>query len=202
MRYNLLTKFDIDKEAYTIKNVKKVVSCPLCQKTHLILESSVCPCCHGNGAIDLPDTTWVAIKEPMKIKRIKISLNLGNCTIRYKGKCGNVSIERSEKNLFSTYEKAVWYCNYLNRVSTEIEIAKIKITPAFSHGIPSSKKIAARIEEYKSSGTFKTEIILTKDMVLVDGYTTYLCCKMLGIEKWTVGILGDAQEDNTIKVTL
>lgn len=195
MSYNLSTRFDIGDKAYTIRYENRTVPCPLCQNGKTSVESSNCPCCHGEKVIKLPEKAWVTLKDPMKISRIRFSLSSGCYTVRYKGKCGVGSVERGEDNLFPTYKKAVERCNFLNRTHAEVEIANIKITSAFSDNIPSTKKIAARIEEHKSTGTFKTEIILKKDMVLVDGYTTYLCCKMFGIEKWTVGILGNAQEE-------
>lgn len=46
---------------------------------------------------------------------------------------------------------------------------------------PNPKKLIKRLEEFSQEGKFKTRIIFTPDLVLKDGYTAYLVCKLYRI---------------------
>lgn len=64
-----------------------------------------------------------------------------------------------------------------------LNIDDIKVPKSFKSKLPSTQKIADRINAYRKTGTFDREVIVDSDNTLMDGYTTYLVCKMLGIEK-------------------
>ena len=63
-----------------------------------------------------------------------------------------------------------------------INLDQIKIPNNFSRTIP-AQKVADRLTFYKKHGAFDREIILDEDYNLIDGYTTYLVSKMLGLTK-------------------
>ena len=67
--------------------------------------------------------------------------------------------------------------------TVKIELDKINIPANFKRDLPNKGKISARYNFYKKTGSFDREILIDEDNNLIDGYTTYLICKMVGIEK-------------------
>lgn len=67
--------------------------------------------------------------------------------------------------------------------SVYIPTSNIKVPRSFEKKLPSTQKIAERINAYRKTGAFDREVIVDKDNNLVDGYTVYLVCKMLGIDR-------------------
>ena len=66
--------------------------------------------------------------------------------------------------------------------SVHLDISDIKIPASFEKKLPSTQKIADRINCYRKTGTFDREIVVDGDNNLLDGYTVYLTCKMLDIK--------------------
>ena len=67
--------------------------------------------------------------------------------------------------------------------SVKIELDKINIPANFKRDLPNKGKISARYDFYKKTGSFDREILIDENNNLIDGYTVYLICKMVGIEK-------------------
>ena len=67
--------------------------------------------------------------------------------------------------------------------TVKIELDKINIPANFKRDLPNKGKISARYSFYKKTGGFDREILIDENNNLIDGYTTYLICKMVGIEK-------------------
>lgn len=67
--------------------------------------------------------------------------------------------------------------------SVKIELDKINIPTNFRRDLPNRVKISNRYSFYKKTGSFDREILIDENNNLIDGYTTYLICKMVGIEK-------------------
>lgn len=64
-----------------------------------------------------------------------------------------------------------------------IDIDKIKVSSCIRESLPTPDKIEKRYRFYKQTGEFDREIIIDENYYLVDGYSTYLVCKMLDIQK-------------------
>ena len=64
-----------------------------------------------------------------------------------------------------------------------IDIGRIKIRDCIKKSLPKPDKIEQRYRFYKQTGEFDREIIIDEEYNLVDGYSTYLICKMLDIQK-------------------
>lgn len=67
--------------------------------------------------------------------------------------------------------------------TVKIELDKINIPVIFKRDLPNKGKISARYNFFKKTGSFDREILIDENNNLLDGYTTYLICKMVGIEK-------------------
>ena len=66
--------------------------------------------------------------------------------------------------------------------TVKVNLDQINIPTNYEKTLP-AQKIAERLMHYKNTGTFDREIIVDENYNLIDGYTTYLVCKMLGLGK-------------------
>lgn len=71
----------------------------------------------------------------------------------------------------------------LKSTTVHIKLDKINAPANFRNTIPAAEKIAERLACYQKAGVFDREIILDKNYNLIDGYSTYFVCKMLGLDK-------------------
>jgi hypothetical protein len=67
--------------------------------------------------------------------------------------------------------------------TSQIDIDRIKVSDCIKKSLPKPDKIEQRYRFYKQTGEFDREIIIDEEYNLVDGYSTYLICKMLDIQK-------------------
>ena len=64
-----------------------------------------------------------------------------------------------------------------------IDIDTINIPSNFKQHLPAGNKLAERYSFYQRTGCFDREILVDEHYNLIDGYTTYLVCKMVGVTK-------------------
>ena len=55
-----------------------------------------------------------------------------------------------------------------------VSVEKIKVPQEFSMTPPKSKKMESKWEYYRKTGKLQSSILLTRNYVLVDGYTSYI----------------------------
>lgn len=67
-----------------------------------------------------------------------------------------------------------------------IDFEDIRIPKKFKQHYPKKSKMQERWSYYNKYQEPKVSMIVDKDNVLVDGYTTYLICKKIGVEKASV----------------
>ena len=70
----------------------------------------------------------------------------------------------------------------IKSTTAKVSIDQIKIPSNYAKTLP-SQKIVERLMHYKQTGTFDREIVVDEHNNLLDGYSTYLVCKMLGLPK-------------------
>ena len=70
----------------------------------------------------------------------------------------------------------------IKSTTVRIDLDKINIPQRYARTLP-DQKIADRLHAYKKAGAFDREIIVDENYNLIDGYSTYLVCKMLGLTK-------------------
>ena len=180
-------KFQKDDTIYTTKKVKAEEPIfPICEGKKTITYNGKemrCPECNGRGSIISNKFTNIVCDEPFVISATKITVNSdGRIIVKYKGHCGYTSLNRAEDNLFETKEQAVIRCKKLNKETIFINVSDINIQESFKNTPPAIEKIQDRLEYYKANNKFNKEIIINKDNILLDGYITYLICKLLNID--------------------
>jgi len=133
---------------------------------------------------------WVVDEDVYNVSAIKPEIETEKTTYRYTLSKNEKTIDRAEMNIFKSIKKAKSECAKRNGKEADIEVSKIKITSAFSNNIPKSELITKRLEEYKKTEKFNTDIIVSKNGYLVDGYSAYLVAKMLDLNTIKVLIEG------------
>ena len=71
----------------------------------------------------------------------------------------------------------------IKSTACRIDIDKIRVPDNFKKTLPGDSKIMERYRFYKKTGSFDREILVDEHYNLLDGYTTYLVCRMLGLSK-------------------
>lgn len=178
-------KFQKEDAIYTLKKVKVETNCSICEGKGTIKyndKDMKCPECMGRGKFTSNKQINVVCDEPYIISATKISINSDNqITVKYKGRCGNSSLNRAEDNLFTTKEEAQKKCDDLNKVRAWIEVDDIIIPECFKATKPSMDKIQRKLDYYKNHEKFDKDIIINEENVLLDGYINYLLCGLLNI---------------------
>lgn len=67
-----------------------------------------------------------------------------------------------------------------------IDINKIHITPDFAAHKVGRKKMQLKRNYFKETGEFQSKVVLNKDFVLIDGYSTYCLVKEFNLGKMLV----------------
>lgn len=70
----------------------------------------------------------------------------------------------------------------LKSTTAKISLGRINIPSNYAKTIP-VQKIMDRFAFYNKTGAFDREIIVDEQYNLIDGYSTYLACKTLGLTK-------------------
>lgn len=186
-------KFTSEDVVYTTKLVKEERICDVCEGNKTISYNGKqmrCPECSGTGVIKSNKQINVVLDEPYKIRKTKIDIGTnGSITVKYKGVCGTQALNRSEENLFLTKEEAQKRCDYLNLDKKYINLKDIVIRDSMKDSHPNPDKFMDRYQYFQKTGKFKKKIFVNEDNMLVDGYITYLICKMIDKELVEVAII-------------
>ena len=133
---------------------------------------------------------WIICEELYTIEGIKFEIRPYEYRKTYYNifNCNSSINKRPEDLLFETKELAEVACVNKNKQMYLVDIQDIIVPEKFSQTIPSPKKVARKLLEYKLTSKFEQNIKINDNNILVDGYITYLLCKMLSIEKIKVHI--------------
>lgn len=73
-------------------------------------------------------------------------------------------------------------------IMTEIKLSKIKIPNKFKRTYPKPEKMLKKYKFFLKYKNFESRIVINKQNILIDGYTSYLIAKAFGFKKVTVMI--------------
>lgn len=179
-------KFKNGDVVYTSKQTKLEKTCSVCEGIGKIKYNDKdmrCPECMGAGKFKTDKVVHAVCEESYIIETTKISVGShSNISVKYKGRCGQVGMNRAEENLYSTKEEAQAKCDELNKEKVYLNISDIVIQDSFKETRPSINKIQDKLTYYKENNRFNKNIVVDQNKVLQDGYITYLICKMLNIK--------------------
>jgi hypothetical protein len=182
---SIQSKFIKGDKVYIINPTKDTKICSFCNgKKKIEYNNKIidCPECHGVGNTETNRQKWIVLDSIFTIIGMKINIGSEVTTIKYKLTNSIKNFNRAGQNTFSTKEEAQMACDKLNQIKEFVNLNKIHISDDFAETIPNPQNIADRVKEYKTDKKFNNDIIVNSDYVLIDGYTTYLVCKMFEIE--------------------
>jgi len=88
--------------------------------------------------------------------------------------------------MFENVKKALGIRYYKPGKEYWVDIEKIHITPEFASKKVGWKKMQRKRDYFRNTGKFESKVVLNKDFVLVDGYSTYCLVKEFGLGKLVV----------------
>lgn len=143
-----------------------------------------CPECHGSGQIKfIKQKKYRIIEYTVDAIQMTIGGDKIPPVIIYFAKDENGSICKFlGEQFFVSREEAEKKCFILNLERKEIELDKIQVPYYFANKIPCNEKINKRLDEWRKSKRFNTEIYVDENYNLFDGYTSYLIYRMFGID--------------------
>ncbi len=187
-------KFTAEDTVFTTKQTNLEIECEICEGKGTIDFNSKnmrCPECQGKGKFTSNKKHYAVCDEPFIISTTKINISSnGKVNVRYKGRCGHSNYSRGTENLFFTKEEAQLKCDELNKTKILTNLEDIIIPEEFNGTTPSVNKIQERLSYYKENNKFEKYIVVNREMVLQDGYITYLLCKLLNIDYTNVIVEG------------
>lgn len=168
---------------YTTKQSKLKKNCLVCEGVGRIKYNDKdirCPECMGAGSFKTDKVIHIVCDEPFIINTTKITVNSsGDVSVKYKGYCGQIGMNRAEENLHLTKEESQAKCDELNKERVYMNVSDIVIQDSLK---PSIDKIQEKLIYYKDNNRFNKNIVVDQNKVLQDGYITYLICNMLNIK--------------------
>lgn len=145
----------------------------------------LCPECQGKGTVQI---TGPKKYKMLVCKIVSLQFTISGPEIPpiivyfVMDESGNVR-KLTENQFYATREEAEKQLFFLNLERKTVNLNEVHIPHHFAHTIPHNEKLNQRLEEWRSHKKFKTEIYVDESMNLLDGYTSYLVYKMLGIDE-------------------
>ena len=143
-----------------------------------------CPECKGSGSVK---ATGQKKYEILTCKVVSMQFTIGGenvpPVIMYSVVDEKGTVRKLMENQFYTNRAdADKQCFILNLERREVPIADIRVPYSFASTIPCNEKLNKRLDEWRKSKKFETEIYVDDCGNLFDGYTSYLVYKMMGID--------------------
>lgn len=143
-----------------------------------------CPECKGSGSVK---ATGQKKYEILTCKVVSMQFTIGGenvpPVIMYSVVDEKGTVRKLMENQFYTNradaDKQYFILNLERR---EVPIADIRVPYSFASTIPCNEKLNKRLDEWRKSKKFETEIYVDDCGNLFDGYTSYLVYKMMGID--------------------
>lgn len=139
-----------------------------------------CPECNGKGTVAIKGQARYEVGSGT-VSSIEAIVNRDKTTMVYHVCYSGSNHTLTENSLFTDLESANNQCTFMNLERKEVSIGLVKVPKSFASTIPCNEKLTKRIDEWRYSGKFNTEIYVDENMNLFDGYTAYLTYRMFGV---------------------
>lgn len=138
-----------------------------------------CPECHGKGTVKAKSPKYEVGHGT--VIGIEYSQTVSGTKLIYRVTDDNrIPYKLTDDCVWLAEDAAQRRCDFLNLERRMVPIECIQIPHCFAATIPCNEKLMRRLDEWRSSRKFKTEIYVDENMNLFDGYTSFLMYRMLG----------------------
>ena len=181
IRLGKAATFNADTMEQTMQQVaEQIIECI----ENNTMREYACPECKGSGSVK---ATGQKKYEILTCKVVSMQFTIGGenvpPVIMYSVVDEKGTVRKLMENQFYTNRAdADKQCFILNLERREVPIADIRVPYSFASTIPCNEKLNKRLDEWRKSKKFETEIYVDDCGNLFDGYTSYLVYKMMGID--------------------
>ncbi len=151
-----------------------------------------CPECKGKGTIKHVGQPKYEIGSGV-IQSATVTMDGNKTSFTFDVASGSCVRKLTDDAVFVDQEAAEKECYFRNLERRLVPIECIQVPRCFAATIPCNEKLMKRLDEWRWSRKFKTEIYVDKDLNMFDGYTSYLVYRMLGIMDVPVVIWPDGK---------
>lgn len=138
-----------------------------------------CPECHGTGMVKAKSPKYEVGHG--EVVGIEYSQTTSGTKLIYRvSEAGGNSRKLTDDCVWLAEDAARRKCDFLNLERRMVPIECIQIPHCFATTIPCNEKLMRRLDEWRKSRKFNTEIYVDENMNLFDGYTSYLVYRMFG----------------------
>lgn len=140
-----------------------------------------CPECGGKGMVKAMSPKYEVGEGTVVAINMIANTNGANMMFAVSEE-GNGSTPRklTDDEIWLDRDKAQRKCDFMNLERRLVPIELIQIPRSFANTIPCNEKLMRRLDEWRKTRKFDTEIFVDEKLNLFDGYTSFLMYRMLG----------------------
>lgn len=140
-----------------------------------------CPECKGKGRTKITGQPQYEVSSGI-VSAIRAVVKESYTGLVYQvNEAGGFYQTLSGEKMWLKEDEANSVCAFMNLERRIVPLDKVCIPYAFATTIPCNEKLIKRLDEWRDSRKFKTEIYVDEDLHLFDGYTSFLMYRMLGV---------------------
>lgn len=192
MKYEIAMKYKIGDKVFAIINVNEKVECKICEGHGMVKDNMNiairCSKCNGKGKCITGKTIYETIYGTCTIEQIQVNINKENFDIQYVISVNGQNHIVPENHLFTSFKEAQLRCNKLNSTYENFYIDNIIVPTKYTEYVPPINKIQSNLKFYNDFKEFASPIKINQNNELIDGYISYLLCKLLNIKQTIVVI--------------
>lgn len=192
MQYKVEMKYDIGDQVFAIIKENEQTTCKTCDGYGMIRDNLniaiICSKCNGKGKLITGRKIYKTTYGTCTIEQTQANINKEYVDIQYTISVNGQNYIVPENHLFTSFKEAQLMCNKLNTTYEKFYIDNIIIPTKYIEYVPPINKIQANLKFYNDFKEFSTPIKINQNNELIDGYISYLLCKLLKIKQTIVVI--------------
>lgn len=138
-----------------------------------------CPECGGKGMVKATSPKYEVGEGTIVAINMIVDTSGANMMFAV-SENGSTPRKLTDDKIWLDCERAQKECDFMNLERRLVPIECIQIPRCFANTIPCNEKLMRRLDEWRRTRKFETEIFVDDKLNLFDGYTSFLMYRMLG----------------------
>lgn len=138
-----------------------------------------CPECGGKGMVKVVRPKYEVGEGTVVAINMIANTNVASMMFAV-SENGSTPRKLTDDKVWLDRDKAQKECDFMNLERRLVPIELIQIPRSFANTIPCNEKLMRRLDEWRKTRKFETEIFVDEKLNLFDGYTSFLMYQMLG----------------------